>query len=222
MKAAKIKVSKLLLDYELYPRERVEPFNVNQMVEALRAGLQLPSIIVDRKSYRVVDGFHRMRAYQKFYGVDAKIPAELKDYESDVDMFTDAVRRNANHGRQLSTYDRARCIAKAESFKLELEVISSVLNMTLERVAQMKAQRFASYKMEPWVLKRTAAHFAGKELTDDEVGYNVRAGGMHQTFYINQVVAMLEAGTVNWENPKVINALKKLYDLLDKAMMVAT
>jgi len=218
--ARKIEVSKLLLDYELYPRDRIEPYNVNQMVEALSAGLELPPVVIDRKSKRVVDGFHRVRAYQKLYGLDAKIPAEARDYKDDAEMFSDAVRLNVSHGRQLSAYDRARCIAKAESLKLELEVISSMLNMTPQRIAEMKSQRFATYKMAPLVLKRTTAHLAGKELTDDEVGYNVRAGGMHQTFYINQVIAMLEADTVNWENPKVANGFKKLYDLLDKAMMV--
>ena len=217
-----MKVSELLLDYDLYPRDRIEPYNVNQMVEALKAGRELPPIIVDRKSLRVVDGFHRVRAYQKLYGLDAEIPVELRDYKDDAQMFTDAVRLNANHGRQLSTYDRARCIARAESLKLEPEVISSMLNMTVERIAEMKAERFATYKMEPRVLKRTTAHLAGKELTDDEAQYNIKAGGMHQTFYINQVIAMLEADTVNWENQKVLNGLKRLYDLLDKTMMIGT
>ncbi|MBA7584142.1 hypothetical protein ES708_26095 [subsurface metagenome] len=216
----RIKVSELLLDYELYPRERIEPFNVTQMVEALKAGRELPPIVVDRKSHRVVDGFHRLRAYQKLYGLDAEIPVEVRDYKDDAQMFADAVRLNANHGRQLSTYDRARCIARAESLKLEPAVISSILNMTLERIADMKVERFATYKMEPRVLKRTTAHLAGKELTDDEAEYNIKAGGMHQTFYINQVIAMLEADTANWENQKVGNALKKLCDLLDKAFMV--
>lgn len=216
----KIKVSELLLDYELYPRDRIEPFNVTQMVEALKAGRELPPIVVDRKSHRVVDGFHRLRAYQKLYGLNAEIPVELKDYEDDSKMFYSAVSLNANHGRQLSSYDRARCIAKAETFKLEPEAISAALNMTLQRIVEMKVERFATYKMEPRVLKRTTAHLAGKELTDEEAEYNVKAGGMPQSFYINQVIAMLEADTVNWENQKVGNALKKLYDLLDKAFMV--
>lgn len=218
----KVKISKLLLDYELYPRERIEPYNVNQMVEALRAGLELPPVVIDRRSKRVVDGFHRVRAYQKFYGLDAEIRVEVRDYKDDAEMFSDAVRLNANHGRQFSTYDRARCIAKAETLNLEPQVISSLLNMTVERIGEMKAQRFATYKMETRVLKRTTAHLAGRELTDNEAEYNVKAGGMHQTFYINQVIAMLDTDTVNWQNQKVSNGLKKLYDLLDKALMVAT
>ncbi len=216
-----MKVSELILDYDLYPRERIEPFNVNQMIEALTAGRELPPIIVDRKSLRVIDGFHRVKAYQKLHGPDAEIPLELRDYKDEAEMFCEAVRLNANHGRQLSSYDRARCIAKAEVLKLEPEVISSMLNMTLERIGEMKAQRFATYKMEPRVLKRTTAHLAGKELSDDEAQYNIKAGGMHQTFYINQVIVMLEADTVNWENQKVVNGLKKLYNLLDKAMMIS-
>lgn len=217
-----VKISKLVFDYELYPRDRLEPYNINQMGEALRAGLELPPITVDQKSKRVVDGFHRVKAYQKVYGADSKIPAELKDYKDDAEMFCDAVRLNANHGRQLSTYDRAKCIAKAEALKLEPEIIASALNMTLERIGEMKAQRFATYKLETRILKGTTAHLAGKELSDDEAEYNIKAGGLHQTFYINQVVAMLEADTVNWEDHRVSNALKKLYDLLDKALMVRT
>lgn len=217
-----IKISKLVFDYELYPRDRIEPYNVNQMAEALRAGLELPPITVDRKNKRVVDGFHRAKAYQKVYGADSTIPADLKDYKDDAEMFSDAVRLNANHGRQLSVYDRARCIAKAEALKLEPEIIASALNMTLERIGEIKAQRFATYKMETQILKGTTAHLAGKELSDDEAGYNIKAGGLHQTFYINQVVAMLEADTVNWKDHRVSNALKKLYDLLDKALTVRT
>ena len=69
-----MKASELLLDYDLYPRERIEPFNVNQMIEALTAGRELPPIIVDRKSLRVIDGFHRVKAYQRLHGPDAEIP----------------------------------------------------------------------------------------------------------------------------------------------------
>lgn len=215
-----IKISRLVLDYELYPRDRLESYNVNQMAEALRVGVELPPIVVDRKSRRVVDGFHRVEAYRKVYGTDSKIPAEIKDYKDDGGMFCDAVRLNASHGRQLSPYDRARCIAKAEALKLEPEVIASALNMTLEVMGEMKAQRFATYKMQPQVLKRTTAYLAGRELSDDEVQYNIKAGGMHQTFYINQVIAMLEADAVDWENQRVSAALKKLSNLLDKALMV--
>lgn len=216
----RIKVSELLLDYTLYPRERIDSYNVRQIAEALRAGVELPPIVVNKKGLRVVDGFHRIRAYQRVYGVNTEIPAELKTYKDDAAMFCDAVRLNARHGRQLSTYDQARCIAKAEMYSLEPEVISSLLNMTIERFSEMKMSRFATYKEEVIALKSTSAHLSGKDLTDEEAEYNARAGGMNQTFYINQVIAMLETDTVDWDNQKVATAINKLYDLLGKAMMV--
>jgi len=216
----RIKVAELLLDYVLYPRERIDSCNVRQIAEALRAGVELPPIVVDKKSLRVVDGFHRVRAYQRVYGAVAEIPAELMTYKTDAAMFCDAVRLNARHGKQLSTYDQARCIAKAETYSLEPEVISSLLNMTIKRFSEMKMTKFATYKNEMVALKNTSAHLSGKDLTDGEAEYNARAGGMNQTFYINQVIAMLETDTVNWDNQNVTNAIKKLYDLLGKAMMV--
>jgi len=212
----RIKVSELLLDYELYPRMQIDSNNVSQMVEALRAGIELPPIVVDKKSLRVSDGFHRVRAHQRVNGANAEISVVFKTYETDVDIFCDAVRLNAGHGRQLSPYDKARCIAKAEGYKLEPKAISSLLNMTIERYSQMKAERFALYQGEPIVLKRTLGHLAGRDLTDGEANYNAKAGGMNQAFYINQVVSMLEAKSVDWADKSVSNAMSRLKSLLKK------
>jgi len=213
-----IKVSKLVLDYDLYPREQIQSYHVNELVQALEAGVALPPIIVDKKTKRVVDGFHRVRAYQRFYGADAEIPATSKEYESEAAMYLEAMALNSAHGRPLSTYDKARCIARAEELKLEPAVVAKALNTTVERIAELKAERIAFYDQKPVVLKRTTAHLAGSELEKEQLEYNVRAGGMQQTFYINQVIAMLEADVVDWDNGKVVNALKRLYDLLDKAL----
>lgn len=215
----KIKLSRLIFDYNLYPRQKIEPYNVAQMVEALKSGAEFPPIVADKTSLRITDGLHRAKAYQQVLG-DVKVTVELKDYKDDAEMFADAIRLNASHGRQLSAYDRAHCIAKAEEFKLQIEFVSSLLNMTPQRLQELKQERSATYKLQPITLKRTAAHLAGQELSAEQAEYNLKAGGMPQTFYIYQVVAMLEADTANWDNPQVVNAMKKLYELLDKAMMV--
>jgi hypothetical protein len=213
-----LKISSLVLDYDLYPRVQIQSYHVNEMARALEAGVELPPIIVDRKSKRVVDGFHRVKAYQKVYGLDAKIPAILKDYESEVAMYLDAISLNAAHGRPLSTYDKARCIARADELKLEPAVIAKALNTTLDRVIELKTERFALYEQKPIALKMSTAHLAGEELTKEQVNYNVKAGGMNQTFYINQVIAMLESDAVDWDNQRVVNALKRLHGLLDEAL----
>ncbi|MBA7690882.1 hypothetical protein ES703_99416 [subsurface metagenome] len=216
--AQEVKVTALVLDYDFYPREQIQSFHVKQMVEAMEAGVTLPPIIVDRKSKRVVDGFHRVRAYQKLYGKDTTIPAILKTYKTETDMFADGIALNTTHGRPLTPYDKARCIARAEELKMEPQLTARALNMTPERLGELKTSRIATYKMKPVVLKRTMAHLAGEELTDEQYAYNFKAGGMNQTFFINQVIAMLEADTVDWEDNKVVSAFRKLHDLLDKAV----
>jgi hypothetical protein len=213
-----IKVSKLILDYDFYPREQIQSYHVNELVQALDAGVVLPPIVVDKKTKRVVDGFHRVRAYQRFYGADAEIPATLKEYESEATMYLEAMAFNSAHGRPLSTYDKARCIARAEELELQPEVVAKALNTTVERITELRAERIAFYEKKPVVLKRTAIHLAGTELEKEQLEYNVRAGGMQQTFYINQVIAMLEADAVDWDDEKTVKALKRLHGLLDKAL----
>lgn len=213
-----VKTSKLVLDYDLYPREQIQSFHVRQMVEALEAGTVLPPITVDRKSKRVVDGFHRVRAYQKLYGKDAEISAILRIYESEAQMFAEAIALNTSHGRSLTPYDRARCIARAEELKMEPAVAAKALNMTVEALGRLKTERLGYFQTKPIVLKRTTVHLAGEEITEEQFAYNRQAGGMPPTFYINQVIAMLEADAVDWEDEKVVRVLNRLRELLDKAL----
>ena len=213
-----VKIAKLVLDYDLYPREQIQSFNVRQMVEALEAGTVLPPIIVERKSKRVVDGFHRVRAYQKLYGKDAEVSAIFRTYEGEAQMFAGAIALNSTHGRNLTPYDRARCLARAEELKMDPAVVAKALNMTIETMGRLKTERLGYFHTKPIVLKRTITHLAGEELNEEQFEYNRRAGGMNQTFFINQIIAMLEADVVDWENERVVKALKHLHELLDKAL----
>jgi hypothetical protein len=214
----KIKASKVVLDYDIYPRQDVQSYSVHLMVEALRAGAVLPPIIIAKKSKRVIDGFHRVKAYQKLYGPDTDIPAIFKEYMSDDVMFAEAIDLNSKHGRNLTPYDRARCLARAEELKIAPAVVAKALNMTVEALGRLKAERLGYFQSRPIVLKRTTAHLAGEELTEEQFAYNRQAGGMQPTFYINQIVSMLEADAVDWEDEKVVRGLKRLRELLDKVL----
>ena len=109
-------VSELLMDEKLYPRHHVDMMHVRTLQEALRAGIVLPPIVVDSGSKRVTDGWHRLRATEAEYGAEAQIMCELVDYASEAEMVRDAVARNANHGRMLSMYDKARCVLMMKKY----------------------------------------------------------------------------------------------------------
>jgi len=215
-----IKASKVVLDYDLYPRHEVQSYNVNLLVEALNSGAVLPPIIIDKKSKRVIDGFHRVKAYQKKYGPDAEISCIRKEYADENEMFAEAIDANSKHGRNLSSYDRARCLARSEELKMDITVVARALNMTVGTLGRLKTDRFGYFQSKPVVLKRTTAHLAGGELTKEQVDYNEQAGGMPATFFINQLTAMLESESVDWDDEKVSKGFKRLYELLDKALSV--
>lgn len=210
----KIKISKVVFDYKLYPRQRLNSYHVDEIVEALKAGVHMPPIIVEKSSYRVVDGWHRIEAFRRLWGKDAQIDAELKEYASEAEVFQDSIRLNASHGQALSAMDEAHCLAKAQDFKLEQAVVATLLNITTERAEELVSNRLAISADGPIVLKGSTAFMAGRRLTQEQVDYNRKAGGLHPTFYINQVASMIESDSVNWEDERVVNGLKKLSELL--------
>lgn len=212
----KIKLSKLNLDLNIYPREYPNDYHVDEIVEALKAGVHMPPIIVDMATYKVVDGWHRVKAFRKHLGDKASIEAELKDYPNEAAMFAEAIRLNAAHGQRLSRMDEAHCLAKAQEFKLDQSVVASLLNITTERAEDLVSKRLATSDDGDIVLKGSTAHLAGQKLSEAQAGYNRKAGGLNQTFYINQVIAMLEGDAVDWDNGRVKNGLKKLLELLEE------
>jgi hypothetical protein len=93
-------LSSLMEDMDLYPRHSIDSTYVASLLEALKAGDQLPPIIIDKKSLRIVDGWHRARAYKRLHGASGSIDVITVQYKSEADIIFDAVKRNAGHGRE--------------------------------------------------------------------------------------------------------------------------
>ena len=112
-------ISGLVLDRDLSPRARLGSNHVRQLAESLRAGAELPPIVVERQTSRVVDGFHRVEAHRRVYGPEALIDAVEKDYADEAELFEDAMRLNSAHGSRLAPYDQLRCVAIAERLSID-------------------------------------------------------------------------------------------------------
>ena len=219
-RVSNVRLATLVFDFNIYPRHQIDNYHVKELCDSLVVGIVPPPIIVERQTKRVIDGFHRTAAYRKVYGLDARIPAIVKEWPDEASMMLEIVASNSTHGRSLTPQDRVRCIALLEEKGLEPEQMATALCMTPDKIAEMKATRIAQYNMEAVVLKRSAAHLAGQDLSIDEMEYNKKAGGLNQTFYVNQVIAMLEKDTVNWDNNILVGALRKLSDLLETGLKV--
>src|SRR5690606_31231358 len=97
--------------------------NVKALADALAARAELPPVVVDKKSRRVVDGVHRVKAHLKYHGDDATISIIEKTYKSDGELFLDAMRYNASHGARLDPHDKTHCVIVAEKLGLSLDLV---------------------------------------------------------------------------------------------------
>src|SRR3989304_5097614 len=106
MRTEKVPLEELVEDFEVYPRTMVSAPHVATLCDAIQAGQNLPPIVADRKSKRVTDGFHRLRAAKRLKL--EKIECEFRSYKSEADLFADAVRMTSAHGRPLAPFASKR------------------------------------------------------------------------------------------------------------------
>jgi hypothetical protein len=209
-----IPIDKLIEDFDLYPRTAVNSMLVNQYREAYRAGAKFPRIKVDQK-YRIIDGFHRTNAF-RLEGV-LTIPAIVYRIKSDVEFFEASVSANSGHGERFSSYDRAKVIARAEELGIEKKRIASMLAITVDTIESVE-KGFANNGEtgQPMPLKSSVRHLAGRTLTVRQNNAHVHIGGMQQSFYINQVLLLLEGNLLDYKNEAVMSRLHHLHLALEK------
>lgn len=218
----KVKAAELVLDFDLYPRNNVDAHNVKNLVDALSAGTELPPVIIDKKSKRVVDGFHRVRAHLRLYGEDAEITVVEKSYKDEAAMFLDAMRYNASHGAKLDPCDKTHCVLIAERLSIPPEAVAGALNMPVDKLATLRTTRTATATGGLTIpLKRTISkQFAGRRLNKRQVEANEKLSGMNQVFYVNQLVELIESNMLDTEDDQLIQRLRHLHDLLDGVLAV--
>lgn len=129
-----MKVSDLVEDLTIYPRNIIDDVWISSLAHHLRNGAIFPPILVDKKSKRIVDGFHRRRAYIRVHGPECDIPAEVVQFKDDAEIFIEAMRRNGLHGKPLSTVDRIRCVDRGRVLGVAIEIIANTLNVEVRKL----------------------------------------------------------------------------------------
>lgn len=216
----RIPVNTLILDYDLYPRSNMDAQNVSKMVDALEAGRKLPPILIDKKSRKVVDGFHRCKAALRFSGELAEIDAVERAFKSEDEMLVEAGRLNSPHGVGLDKHDKVHFALLCKKRGINEKKIADAINLTIERYRKLMADRTAkgstaNGKSKDVALKRTLRHLAGTEITEDQEEANKKLSGMDQVFYANQLLLMLRSKSINVENESLLERLGELRDELD-------
>lgn len=137
MTKATVKLSELVEDFDIYPRHSVDSSYVSDLARAIQAGDQLPLVRVDKKTKRIVDGFHRTRAWRKVLGRGGEIEADLRTYASEQDLLKESIELNAKNGRKLDQQDRSRSALLLERHGVTVKEIAVVLHTTEQRVQEL-------------------------------------------------------------------------------------
>ncbi len=213
----------LVEDYNLYPRYRIDEQHVRRLAQALRAGAALPLILVDARSCRIVDGWHRARAYRLVHGEGGTIPAILKEYESEADLLADAVRANASHGRALGSVDRTRATVLLHQAGVSVEEIAVILVTTPAEVERRLVDVIpvqANSGAPPWVPAKPAVrHLVGKAaLNQAQFNAYHHLTGNKFPFMARQLRMALETGLAMGLPQQDNRALLHELDLLEAAI----
>ena len=218
----KMKLSELVLDFDLYPRASINTYHASEMQRSVESGAELPPIVIDKKSKRIVDGFHRQRVYSRLYGVDCEVDVAEKSYRSNKELFLDAARLNAGHGLKMDSHDKAHCALRCIDLGIADGDIASALHVSVNWLGDLKATRVATKAGGLSVaLKRTIQHKAGKHLTKVQLAANDKLSGMNQVFYVNQICTLIESDLLDVENVELMLRLQHLWKLIDGVVAVA-
>lgn len=202
----RVKAATLLLDYNLYPRQILEETHIQELIDALEAEVDFPPPVADRASRRVIDGFHRISAYLRYFGPETDIDVEWRDYPDDASAFADAMRLNAGHGQNLRVEDRARCLTLGRAFGLHVEQIAEALNLTPQRLRALR----------PVKLNGAPPEWRQQTPTGHEKSTGLRFGGMRPLYYVEQVITLLEKRLVDPGDGRLGERLDVLHGLLEE------
>jgi hypothetical protein len=201
----------MVIDPAIYPRAGIDEYHVGRLAEAIRAGVELPEIVLEEGTKRIVDGVHRSRSALRAGGSEATFPCVLRRYENDAALFAEAMLLNSRHGQPLSNYDRTRSILLARRLGIEDGQTAAALQISIEHVEKLVLERTGTGPDAELVpLKFTAMRLAGSHLTAEQLVANRQAGGMGPGFYVRQVLNLVEGRLIDLTDESLLASLERL------------
>jgi ParB-like chromosome segregation protein Spo0J len=224
-----IKIAELVFDTTVYPRMNIDSAHVGHIAQAMQAGADMPPIVVEKKTYRIIDGFHRGKALMKLFGPDHEIEVVEKSYRTEAALFLDAIRYNSGHGAKLDTYDRTHCVLLAQKLGIDTSDLAEALHVNEDWIGKMAVDRTANAgrlaadapkgASLTVPIKKTIKHMAGKTLNKVQQEANVKLSGMNQSFYANQLITLIESRLLDTSDERLLDRLKVLHDLLEDLLV---
>lgn len=214
-----VRVLGLILDWKLWPRHeagKLDGTNVSKLKALLESGRQFNTpIVVDAKSLRVIDGFHRCRALLDVFGESAVTEAILRTYENDVAMRLEAARLANNGALQLTPKDRVHFSLGMRRDRVPWPIIAEALDMDVERLKTLVEGRSVMTRDGVKIAVSAAAapmaeHLAGRTASADQEHFARTANGNAPIMHARMLMNALKArGSIEYDE-KTVAVLEEL------------
>jgi len=134
------KISDLTFDWSLYPRKEIDHQEVvRNYARALDAGCIFPTIKVGLFHGKkiIVDGVHRVNA-RKLKKIEYIDCSELP-FEDEAELFAEAVRLNAGHGKSFTEAELKDNIRRLQKFKFSVKDIQTITSVPASEIYRESA-----------------------------------------------------------------------------------
>jgi len=134
------KIADLVFRWDLYPRHGVDHKDVvRNYARALRAGCVFPPVKVGFLNEKkiIVDGVHRIRSRQ-LLNIEYVDCATLR-FESEAELFAEAVRLNSNHGKSFTVEEIDRNITRLRKYNFDVKDIVAITHVPASEITRESA-----------------------------------------------------------------------------------
>lgn len=200
-------------DKEVYPRVIVDWITSSRYFNALKSGAKFPPITVAQLDgiYILVDGAHRLQARKGLK--ETHVQCEILTGLTKKEIYLEAVKRNTEHGRQLSTQEITNVVLTLEMWNMSKEQISEIVRIPTDKIEPFVAKRTTriTETQEEISLKSPLRNLAGIEI--DEEPNQKHLNGSSQLSTLNMVILLLERKWLDTTSQLVMNKLQRIVNL---------
>lgn len=213
-----VPLASLVEDMDLYPRVHIDSVHVSDLVRAVEGGAQLPPIVADERSKRIVDGFHRNRLWWKVLGDTGEVLVDFRRYKNEAELFLAAVDLNSAHGRKLDRQDQARIVTRAKELGVNDRKVAVSLHVPEARVQHLQARVIYGPASTWRPAKRGMRHLHGTRLSKQQVSVvsSVRSGSIIQP--ARELIGLLNSGLGDLSDAAAVESLEELRGAIDRAL----